>query len=222
MGSWLKRQQPIRLYQASDVPFVILGDGAYLCFDNCYEEKHVESLHAISFQVDKNKLARISTNYYRIREFPVTIPFYDIDRLDDAVIDGQIIKHASVYDDDSSKKIIIIMSGYFDKIDSPSFDNLIEDIDKADHTFILAGEAADPKVRLFEGIAKIIRHYNWYKTSVEMADSISKLNRKYCWTSSLPPLDLYYYGLSSDDESDEIHKVIHDIGLQNYSIVWDD
>lgn len=221
--SWFKRQQPILLCQSSEIPYVILENGVYLCFDNCYEEKSSDSAHRISFNTAKNQLSRISTNYYRFRHFPTIVPFEDIIYLDDAVIEGKTIKHANISHEDSSIKVIVVVSDYLDQSDEQSFNQLIDEMDTSACTMILTGESTSPKTRLFEDMANIIYHQDWYRTNVQMADVICKLShRKYCWTHSLPPMNVHYYGLSSGDDSDKINEVLNNIGVPHFSVIWED
>ena len=77
MSSWLKRQQPTKLYQSSDIPYVILEDGVYLCYDNCYGGQEDRADHNISFYAHPNSLRRLNTYFYRFNSFPMTIPFWE-------------------------------------------------------------------------------------------------------------------------------------------------
>ncbi len=220
MSSWLKRQQPIQLYQGSDVPYVILKDGVHLCFDNCFGT-HSDGLdHNLCFQVEASALKRINTNFYKFSSFPCILPFVDIVSLDDAVIEGRTIKQASETQDEP-KSIAIMKTEYIhhnEDLDLSSISDILCEFDKS---FILVGENIDPQARLFEDISTIVPHSGWAKTIVTIADAMcDKSARKYCWTNTVPELSISCYGIDNSDELIEINDIFHDIGVNDVSINW--
>ncbi len=216
---WLKKQQPVKLYQGSDLPYVILDDGVRLCFDNCYGQKLDKFDHNISFVVQANALRRINTYFYRLNPFPATIPFSDIITLDDAIIAGRTIKHNSEVQRDS-QKLAIVQSEYIPLISDVDLSNLNNQLEHFDHSFILVGESIDPQVRLFDDVATILHHSDWYRTMVSVIDRVcAKSNRKYCWTKSVPELGISYYGTNGSGDISKLNDAAEYIGLDT-SIEW--
>jgi hypothetical protein len=219
--SWLKRQQPIELYQGSDLPYVILQDGVHLCYDNCYGINPDSSDHNISFSVEPSLLKRINTYFYRFESFPATLPFSNVIRLDDAIAEGRIIERAKHLGESSSesKCIAIIKSSYIRHAD---VSNLNDTLDEFDTSFILVEENVDPQARLFEDISSFIHHQGWPRTLVTIADRIcEQYIRKYCWTQLLPDLTVSIYGIEDSDELAEINDTLNLIGV-NASVNWAD
>lgn len=218
--AWLKKQQPIQLYQASELPYIILENDVKLCFDNCYGTKADSSEHKIHFRTSIKNLRRINTYFYRFSKFPCAVPISDVISLDDAVIEGRTIKHAVVSPSDL-KTIAIIKSSYIRNISDLELLKLNDRLDEFDSSFVLAGENIDPQVRLFEGEADIIHHHDWYRTAVSIADKISeKPDRKYCWTHSIPDLDVSCFGIRDADELQELRIAFDAIGIPNISVDW--
>lgn len=220
--SWLKRQQPIRLYQGSNIPYVILTDGVHLCCDNCYGIKCDSSEHNICFNIEATSIKRINTHFYRIASFPAVIPFCDIVALDDAVIEGRTIKQAADVQGDP-KSIAIIKPEYIRHTADTDLTGLSDTLDEYDASFILIGENIDPQVRLFEDSSAIIHHLSWPRTLVTIADNVcEQTSRKYCWTQTLPELSVSCYGIDAADELVEIHEAFTAIGINDVSVNWVD
>lgn len=220
--SWLKRQQPIRLYQESDIPYIILTDGVHLCCDNCYGTKPSMSEHNICFEIEAANLRRINTYFYRISSFPAVIPFSDIISLDDTVIEGRIIKQAADVQGDP-QSVAIMKSEYIRHTADVDLADLSDALDDFDASFILVGDNIDPQVRLFGEGSKIIHHRNWTRTLITIADNMcKKSNRKYCWTQTLPELSVACYGISHTDELVKINEIFDVIGINDVSVSWSD
>jgi hypothetical protein len=221
--SWLKRLEPIVIEQASTLPYVILEDGVRLGFHNLFMEKADKTDHFIRFKVNRNELSRKSTNYWRLAQFPVVVPFENVLELDDCIIEGKVIKQAHVSESSEPKNISITLSGYFHEMDDHCFQEFVEEIDDYDHNFILAGEDLDAEVRLLADDATIIPHTNWNMTAVSVADSVSEsAARKYCWTRSLPELVIYGRGFESNDDMENFTRSLEWIGVTDYSCTWGD
>lgn len=220
--AWLKKQQPIQLYQASELPYVILENSVKLCFDNCYGTYGIKAdnnEHMIHFQTSANNLRRINTYFYRFSKFPHTISMSDIISLDDAIIEGRTIKHATFVSD--SKSIAVVNSSHIRSISDRELSTFSNSLDEFDSRFMLVGDNIDPQARLFEGITDIIHHIDWYRTAVSIADKMSeKSDRKYCWTHSVPDLDISYFGVRDSDELRDIRTAFDTIGVPNISIDW--
>lgn len=220
MSLWLKRQQPVKLYQSSDIPYVILEDGVHLCFDNCYGTQEDNADFNICFNAQQAGLKRANTYFYRLEEFPVTIPFSDIVSLNDTIIEGRIIKSSSTISNDS-KSISIMKSSYIRNSPDETLESLNDELENFDNSFILVGETVDPQVRLFEGLATMIPHVDWTRTLVHISDEVCDRNdRKYCWTHAVPELSVSCYGLDDSDELIEINEIFDDIGVNGVSTVW--
>lgn len=222
MSSWLKKQQPIKLYQTSDLPYIISDNGVNLCYDNCYHEQSDKSEFQISFLANASSLKRINTYYYKFSSFPVTIPFDRILSLDDTIIEGRVIKTASETQGDP-KNVGIIMSDYIRHADDAKLIELNNVLEQNDKNFILVGECMDPQVRLFEELADIIPHVDWNRTIVAVAHAMCEQNsRKYKWISSIPELSISCYGVANQDELEMINNAIYTIELPYTSVSWED
>ncbi len=216
---WLKKQQPTTLYQASDLPYVILEDGVRLCYDNFYFDCNQEGDHKISFSISPTSLKRINTYCYKINSFPATVEFPDVVFLNDAIIRGKTIKHATLKRDET-QSVIIVKSEHITRNSDSDLSEINELLDEHDHSFMLVGETIDPVVRLFEGVSTILHHQNWPRTLVSIANQISDSpDRKYCWTRSLPDLSLSCYGLDYDEIS-TINESLAHIGIDDISVQW--
>lgn len=219
--SWLKRQQPIKLYQGSDVPYVILQDGVRLCYDNCYGINSDTSDHNISFSVEPTLLKRINTYFYKFESFPVMLPFSNVILLDDTIAEGRIIERTKHFGESSSesKSIAIIKSDYIRHADVST---LNDTLDEFDASFILVEENIDPQARLFEDISLLIHHQGWPRTLVTVADRVCEQPfRKYCWTQVIPDLTIAVYGIENSDELMEINHTLNLIGI-DASVNWAD
>lgn len=220
MSLWLKRQQPTKLYQSSDLPYVILEDGIHLCYDNCYGTNKDDSDFNICFEVQSHSLKRINTHFYKFNFFPIVIPFEQIITLDDTVVEGKTIKHfaSSEYD---TKQVAMMKSDYIRSNSNNDLSDINDLLDEFDHSFILVGDFIDPQVRLFEDVAHIIPHENWNRTFVSMAHKIAdRPERKYRWIHSLPDINLSCYGIDGADELQEINAARDAVGLVDMSIHW--
>lgn len=221
MSSWLKRQQPIKLYQSSDIPYIILEDGVHLCYDNCYGIREDRAEHNICFYAHPSSFRRINTYFYRFNSFPTVISFTNVLSLDDAIIEGKTIKQAADTDCDP-KNITIMKSDYIRMITSSDLSSINDLLEGFDHSFVLVGDTIDPQVRLFEDVAIIIPHRDWRRTAVTVAHNIKEQkDRKYCWTSSIPEMSIACYGVTDSDELIEINKAFRSIGIKDLSISWE-
>ncbi len=221
MSLWLKRQQPIKLYQSSDLPYVILEDGIHLCYDNCYGTNKDDSDFNICFEVQASNLKRINTYFYKFDSFPVVIPFEQVVSLDDTVIEGKTIKHFASSDTET-KQVIVMKSDYIRSNINDDLSDINDLLNESDHGFILVGDSIDPQVRLFEDIADIVPHQNWNRTFVSIAHKIAdRPGRKYRWTHGLPDINLFCYGINGIDELKEIHAARDAVGLFNISVRWE-
>lgn len=221
MSLWLKRQQPIKLYQSSDLPYVILEDGIHLCYDNCYGTNKNDSDFNICFEAQASSLKRINTYFYKFNSFPVVIPFEQVISLDDTVIEGKTIKHYASSEKDT-KQVIVMKSDYIRSYAGDDLSDINDLFEEFDHCIILVGESIDPQVRLFEDIAHIVPHINWSRTFVSIAHKIAdRPDRKYRWIHTLPDINLFCYGIDGTDELKEINAAKDAVGLYNMSVRWE-
>lgn len=221
MSLWLKRQQPIKLYQSSDLPYIILEDGIHLCYDNCYGINRDKSDFNICFKTQSSGLRRINTYFYKFNSFPTVISFEQIISLDDTIIEGKTIKHFASSDSDI-KHIAVMKSNYIRSCSGEDLSNISDLLEEHDHSFILVGDAIDPQVRLFDGIADILSHQEWNRTFVSIAHKIAdRSERKYRWIHSLPDINLSFYGIEDPDEMREINSAKDTVGIANMSIRWE-
>jgi hypothetical protein len=219
---WLKHLGPLVLSQSSNIPYVILEDGVKLCFDNVY---HVDPIskdqeHHIQFNVHKKDIIRQSTSHFRLKNFPVIVPFEDILSLDKTVIDGRIIKTCSG-NKGKPQKIFIVQSSFLKEMEENEFQEIVDSMQSYDKTFLLIKEDVDSLDRLLVDEAELIPHFGWYRTIVTIADKVcnNKL-RKYCWTKSLPELSISIHGINGDGETEFISKCFDDIGIVDKEIIW--
>lgn len=220
--SWLKRQQPLSLIQGSDLPYVILEDGVHLCHSNFYEEENprVSGEYLIQFSVPRQDMIRQSTYLFRFRQFPVIVPFSSISRLDNSIIEGKILRHASSSDVEG-KKISLISMKHLSEL----FEEYTSQIDGYDHNFILYdGEDISPEARLLESDEqfRVLYHKEWGRTCVAIAhETCCSQTRKYCWTRSVPEMDVVCFGLENADNKESIQNCLDDIGI-SASVIWSD
>ena len=216
--SWLKRIEPTVISQASEVPYVVLEDGVYLCFDNLYGTNSDQTDYYIKFKVAKNDLSQQSTNYFYLKSFPYLVPFEDVIILDDAIAEGRIIKSAS--QTEKSRSILVAKSSYLHNFEDGEFQEFVETIDEFDNAFLLTGEEIEPQDRLLQEIMHVTPHSDWYKTCVSILNqSIPHKNRKYCWTK-LSGLHLTMYGSEDGDECRQISDCLDHIGISEKEIIW--
>ena len=217
---WLKKQQPIKLYQSSDLPYVVLEDGVLLCYDNCYGESKENYEHNLCFVESSSNLNRLNTYFYKLGSFPVVVPFFKILELDDCIIEGRVIKTATDSTGDPVT-IALIKSDYIRS--SENLDELNDMMDSYDFSIILTNEIIDPQVRLFEDTACLVVHDDWYKTSVFIANKISKAShRKYCWTKRVPEISIDCYGIKEADDVAIFNDTLREIGIQHFNVDWVD
>ncbi len=220
MSLWLKRQQPIQLYQSSDLPYIILEDGIHLCYDNCYGTNKDDSDFNICFETQASHLKRINTYFYKFNSFPVVIPFEQVISLDDTVIEGKTIMHFASSENDT-KQVVIMKSDHIRSCANLDLSDINDLLDEFDYSFILVGDSIDPQVRLFENVTDIIHHQNWNRTLVSMAHKIiDRPERKYRWIHGLPDINLSCYGIENSDELKEINAARDAVGLYDVSIRW--
>jgi len=220
--SWLKRQQPIELYQSSELPYVILEDGVHLCYDNCFGNRPGNEDFNLKFRVEAGRLKRINTYFYRFSTFPYVIPFHEVISLNDAVIEGKTIKHYASSEGES-QNVAIMKSEYIRNYAGSDLSDISDVLEDYDKSFILVDEGIDPQVRLFEEFATILPHQEWTRTFVSIAHQVAERpERKYCWTKSVPDVNLSVYGISSSDELKDIHNSVEQIGITDFSIRWED
>lgn len=217
MSLWLKRQQPIQLYQSSELPFIVLENGVYLCFDNCYATNADKSEHNLSFMAEPHCLVRINTLFYKFNNFPTLIPFEDIITLDHTIVSGKIIKSAA-QPQSGLNNISIVTAEYIH--DCEDLDSLSEILEQFDENFVLIGDDFKPEVWLLEENSTLINHHDWYRTAVQIAHKICKRKeRKYLWSKSLGEVVIDCYGIDSD-ELNSIHEACNAIGLEDVSVAW--
>lgn len=218
MSLWLKRQQPIQLYQGSEIPYVILENGVHLCFDNCYGVKPDHNEHNISFTIESSHLSRINTNFYKIASFPAVIPFSNIILLDDAILNGIVTNQT--YCSGDSKSIAVIKPKYIRSL--PDVSDFYDKMKIYDSSFILVGEKIDPNVRVFEDSATILHHKEWARDAVTIADQLCEQpDRKLCWSKFASDLSVYCYGINKN-ETDDINNAFDAIGISDISVSWVD
>ena len=217
---WLKHLDPLVLSQTSNIPYVILEDGVKLCFDNVYNVDPIpkDQDHYIQIKYHKNDILRQSTNHFRLKTFPVTVPFEDVMVLDDAIANGRTIKTCSV-SRGQPIKISIVQSSFLKGLNEHEFQDAIESLQSNDRSFVLVEEDIDPFDRLLGSESELIQHFGWHRTLVTIADKLcAQPSRKYCWTKSLPELSVFIHGIG--DETEFITKCFDDIGIANKEIIW--
>jgi len=221
--AWLKKQQPFKLYQSSDIPYIILEDGIRLCFSNCFGQNPDKSDYNLNFIVQTSSLRRINTFFYKIEPFPITIPFSDVISLDDSVVEGRTIKHFANNTEEEQKNISVVKSEYIrNNISDLELSDFYDNLKNFDHNFILTGETIDPQTRLFDNLSTILHHKDWNRTIVSIANDIcSNSYRKYCWTKLIPELQISYFGNTGAKDIPNINDACCNAGL-DVSVNWED
>lgn len=220
--SWINKIKPVVLYQSSDLPFVILDNGVKLCYDNFYSIKPEHSEFNLSFKAHKNKLFRQSTNYYKFKNFPVTIPFEDVIQLDKSIIKGHLLKHAKAILREPIT-ISLIKSNYLENMDDENLSVFADQLDEYSKNFLLVGDDLSSQIHLLEDISHIIHHADYYRTAVTMAHYICPSKyRKFCWTQYIPDLTVNCFGLENSEEKDQIGEALEYIGITNFDVTWED
>ncbi len=217
--SWLKRIEPVVLYQTSEIPYVILESGVFLCFNNFYQEKEDKTDYHIAFRIDRNILARKSTHYFAFKNFPVTIPFEDIVLLNDSIVEGSLIKSAAEAPAES-REIIVIKDSYLESREDDEFQEIVEVIDASDDAFLLVGDNLGAKARVLDNMVHAVRHTGWSRTSVAIADILCNTPRKYCWTKSIPEVTINCHGFKRTEDMDKFKRSLENIGIEQFSIIW--
>ncbi len=220
--SWLSRIKLITLHQTSDIPYVIMDDGVHLCFGNLYDQYRDQSDHSITFTANRGDLIRQSANYLRFWKFPKVIPFSSIVACDNAIIEGRFIKQSSISTTEQ-KEIVIVKSGCLQKIENDSFQDLIDVIVASDETFLLIGEQPSPHARLLDDLVTTVYHkQDWGRTCVTIADKMAQRpDRKYCWTKSVPDINIKCYGLESAQDMEQIQNTLDFIGITS-GVTWEE
>lgn len=221
--SWLSKIEPVTLYQGSDLPYVVTEEGIKLCFDNSYCVDPVSSEFQIAFQVHKKKLMRQSANYFRFHDFPVVIPFDEVLNLNDTVIDGHILKHASSVDCEPLS-IMLIKDAYISDLDNDALGDFVDLIENHDHSFVLLSEDnPSPQTRLLDDLVESIVHTDYGRTIVHIAHTVCPTkSRKYCWTKMVPDLSIHCYGLNDSEEKNDMDYYFEYIGIDNVETLWED
>lgn len=222
--SWLNRENLVRVQQTSNIPYVILKKGVFLCCDNFFsEEKMSSEEHNLIFFENKRKLSRKTTYYYKYNTFPIFVPFNRIITLDNIIHDGKIVKRLS-YNLGKESKIAMISQDWIDDMDDEQFNDFIDEISTFKYVFIITNNEDDNRVRTIVNILHIgiaIFHNNWYRTVITMLDNMCDNHKRgYCWTSTLPQLDICFYG-ADQSTLDEVNTVLSNIGVKEFLISWE-
>lgn len=218
--TWLKRIKPVSLEQSSDVPYVILEDGIRLCYDNLYCEKADKLQHFIKFSVERSEISRQSTNTFRLKNFPVTIPFEDIRELDSIISEGEIIKSASSIMSEDCQDIFIAKSSHVHQQQEDAFQEFLESLEEYSKNFLLTSNDISPEDRNLEDSMILLPHYNWYKTCVAVADKIcEQCDHYYCWTRHVPISSITLYGIPYK-ETIKITNCLDYLGIPERELIW--
>ena len=218
--SWLKRIEPITLEQSSDIPYIILENGVFLCSSNIFVENADKLTHFLKLKAEKNDLICKSTNCYAFKEFPILISFDNIIKLNNVIANGRVIKQ-KITSLEEPKNIVIATSTCLQKMNDNCFQEFIGNIENYDFSFLLIENEINSQDRLLQEMTKFIIHDNWYKTSMVILNHIyNKSHYKYCWTKILPELKITFYGLKNSEEAEKILRCLEDIGISEKEITW--
>ncbi len=221
---WLKQIEPIELYQGSDLPYIILENGVKLMHDNCYQEQSDQFEFNMRFKISRGQLTRRSTNYFSLKSFPTIIPFSDIVSLDDSILDGRLIRHKPNTIGEN-KNISIIKMPYLHGLSDQEFQDFTDSLENYDKSFLLIKDELDTLSRLLTDLVTVIRNSKmaWTRTCVKIAHEIcEKKDRRYCWTHTIPDLNIDCYGLQGSSDMEKLQSCLDDIGIQNCSASWVD
>lgn len=213
---WLKRADALLLHQESDLPYIVHENGVYLCFANAYVEQTgtgtSRDQHSIEFRIHPEAAMRQSTSFYKIREFPATVPFSAVVCLDDFIQNGAIEKRDVPKNTDTAD-IALIRGGYLKKISSDDFDDLFDNIADYNRSFILIGDELDERVRSLSEVAEAVYHEEWFHTAVFVADQLCRgSHRRYGWLNGVPSLNISCFGFKPE-HIERINAVFDDLGL---------
>jgi hypothetical protein len=213
---WVKRIEPIILSQESDVPYVIQTDGVLLCFDNIYREGSGPTLRTdfqILFKASHQQLMRQSTQFFKFKNFPITIPFENVISLNETIIDGKLVKFASEQNNDA-KSIAIVNEKFIGKLGERKFQEFAEELDTYDNSFILTGEDINTNTRLLCDTSNTIHHIDWGRTCVAVSDMMCNTSlRKFCWTKQVPIMEITTYGLNANNV-EKLYQNFINIGVE--------
>lgn len=221
--SWIKRIQPITLSQSSDLPFVVLENGLYLCFDNFYESSKQnprDNSMFLRFTANKHELLRRASSHYRFLKFPTIVPFECILEYDRIIVDGHVTK-TEIEPSNEIKHILVISAEWFDDSTSDQRDHISDLSDQSDKTFLLINQLSAIKNKM--ETAETIHHNNdWGRVCVSIFDKMcDRPDRGFGWTNSLPEINLSFYGLSDATEMEHIQSIIDFLDIQNCSATWE-
>jgi hypothetical protein len=215
---WVRHVEPLVLSQESDIPYVVHDNGILLCFDNIYREGQRQPLKTdeffIEFKTSQQAVMRQSTYFYRFYDFPLLIPFNDVVHLNETIIDGKLLKIAS-YKDAESSNIAVVKENYVTKLSDDEFQDFAESIGEFDKSFMLVGDNIDTNIRLLSDIVETVHHADWGRTCVTIAHRICESAvRKYCWTKSVPNLDITTYGFKPEQDTEKLYKMFSDLDIE--------
>lgn len=219
--SWLTKVEPLFLYQESDIPYVLLKNGVFLCFSNLYSTDKIASTeYSIGFSYNKFNVAKQSAGYVKIKTFPKLIPLSDVSFVN-GISDYKAYKTSKIVVTDlEEKKISIIRAGFINRL---SRDDIYDLVDNFDKTFVLSGENVLSCIRNLDDNVSTICHKNsdWGRTCVHIADHMSSSgDRQSPWTETVPPLDISCFGLRETEYLDKINSIFSEIGIQ-VSTKWE-
>ncbi len=193
--SWLNKIEPVTVHQSSEIPYVILSNGVFLCFDNCYTTRRTQDKFNLAFKISPQKTKKQSANYFSIEQFPLTVPFNDIAYLNNTIVNGEVIKKAH-YKHDEDIKVLVATPEYIDKLSTSQYEDFVDSLQSYSKSFILVNDSISPRVRLLDELTTTIYHNNDYARTCTAISHYASSNkgRKYKWTEVVPDMDVYCFG----------------------------
>lgn len=222
MSVWLKKIEPVTLYQSSEIPYVIRETGILLCFNNLFSS-HPENFnqYTISFQAHKNQIKRQNTNFFKLNSFPALIELDPNTEVGNIIKQGEYQQPIEHIQNNEWQKIAIISDKYINHMREQELKKFILELKLHDYSFIAHSHDIGPKVRYMSDYAIPTWHYNWHRTLAAISDNIIKNSyRGYNWTKQAGLFDIKCFGFDILENSNKAKRAINNIGINDSNFVW--
>lgn len=198
--SWIKKLQPVTLYQQSDIPYVINENGLLLCYNNFYSNKPIDLFeqYNIEFKINPRETKSYSANYLVLKDFPKVISFSDILNFKETEIPQK---------NDDIKKICIIKN---------SNEVLNYDLENYDASFIVSKESCN--IQNLPDNTHLIQANSWSRICIYIIDTLVNKKDVY-WIKHVPFLEIDFCHFKSYNSLEKITKFFQLIQVET-DIQW--